>query len=259
MPDNEEKQRYQEKVALLKAKQGINDHDTEKIISEEKEPRYTKPTGFSAVLNYLYYTKWFFIVGAIILALCIYMVYDAVSREKSDIRVIFISADEENNGYYLKTEAVELAIEKYLPDFNEDNNIHAEVFFINVNKNQAVDLFTAGQTKFLAELNDETGQLYLVDGEALAIMDELTSSQEYLTDLSDEINFDKLSNDNRTVSIFDIDFSKEIDWEAENSLYFAVRNKNTGMKGNNSDTAVENRERALEVLKNISSGNVINK
>lgn len=261
MSTEEEKARHLEKVAMLKQKQGIEDENSEDTDSndeiEEKQSRYTQLHGWEKVKNNLYYSRMFIAVGLIIIGLLGYAVYDLVTKEKADIRVIFLVAGDDPSSY-MRVGEVELAVEKYLPDYNNDGNVHAEVFFINVSNDQAPDLYSSGQTKFISEFNGEKGQLYLVDKAALDLMEDLTRSKTYLTELSDKIDETKLTDDKRNFSIKGTEFGKLTRWEESESIFLAVRNQGTGMTGNASERAEQNRQQALEVLVNIAENKIVN-
>lgn len=260
MPTEEEKARHLDKVAMLKAKQGIDensDSTDESAETGEKQSRYTELHGWEKVKNNLYYSRWFIIVGMLLIAIFGYGIYDLVTKEKADMRVIFLVAGDDPSSY-MRVGDVELAVEKYLPDFNGDGNIHADVYFINVSDDQAPDLYTSGQTKFISEFNGEEGQLYLVDQTALDLMENLTRSKTYLTELTDKIDETSLTADKRNFPIKGTEFSKLINWEDTESIFLAVRNQGTGLTGNTSEKAIKNRENALEVLVNIAENNVVN-
>lgn len=260
MPNEEEKARHLDKVAMLKAKQRIDENSDQADTStetEEKQSRYTQLHGWEKVKNNLYYSRWFIIVGLLLIGVFGYGIYDLVTKEKADMRVIFLVAGDDPSSY-MRVQDVELAVEKYLPDFNGDGNIHAEVYFINVSENQAPDLYTSGQTKFISEFNSEEGQLYLVDKTALDLMEDLTRSKTYLTELSDKIDESSLTADKRNFPIKNTEFARLIHWEDNESIFLAVRNQGTGLTGNASDKAEQNRQNAMEVLVNIAENNVIN-
>ncbi len=90
----EEKLR-QEKLELIKLKQGIGD---ETAFEAEKTPE-KEYTAAEKLSNFMYHNKGYVIVGALIAALAIFLVYDLATKERPDIQIFYIAADYDMSHY----------------------------------------------------------------------------------------------------------------------------------------------------------------
>lgn len=156
---------YQDdKRELLKLKQGLIEES--EIIREEK-PVYEKPRGFKKVVNFFYHYKWHVVVCAFFVAVCAFMIYDLVKKEDGDIRVLLITKDKQiSNEIIYKVKDIELALEKYCPDFDDSGYVHVEVYNIDLCPNGQSEYELSQVSKVMSELMLGESQMFIVDSAA---------------------------------------------------------------------------------------------
>lgn len=267
----EEQQRQQrEKAELLKLRQGLIDESEE--LQEEAPPAYEKPTGWKAVENFFYHYKVYVIVITIAVLILSVPIVQILTREKQDLYVLAISTDS-SSGIYTKTTDIEVALERYCPDFDGNGYVHVGVNFIDLSAGNGYSQYVdANQQKFSAELFSGDSQLYITDQGIIKIINEVAESEEAPADAEEEHPDQKiqffavLSDDFPDASLYKgcglqlntTGFIEEARWKScpdEVGLY--IRDEFENMTGNGAD-AVEQRRRARIVYENIINGNVIN-
>lgn len=173
----EEQQRQQrEKAELLKLRQGLIDESDE--IPEDEPPKFEKPTGAKAVENFFYHYKWRLIGIIFTVALLTFMIIQTVTREKKDLYVLAISTTG-SSGIYAKTHDIEVALERYCPDFDGNGKVHVGVNFIDLSTEGGYSEYTDAQNeKFSAELFSGDSQLYLTDEGIITLINRIAASGE---------------------------------------------------------------------------------
>ena len=173
----EEQQRQQrEKAELLKLRQGLIDESDE--IPEDEPPKFEKPTGAKAVENFFYHYKWRLIGIIVTVALLTFMTIQTVTREKKDLYVLAISTTG-SSGIYAKTHDIEVALERYCPDFDGNGKVHVGVNFIDLSTEGGYSEYTDAQNeKFSAELFSGDSQLYLTDEGIITLINRIAASGE---------------------------------------------------------------------------------
>lgn len=158
MDKNEQDRIRREKIELIKLKQGIIDES--EIIKEEKQER-SKLTGFKWLRNYIYHNKPFVLLGTFFVIVFGYMLYDMLSADKPDMRVLFATTE----NYHMKMPLIKEAIEQYVEDYNADGKVHVDMIYIELDLGGGgnPDYFAANQTKLIGELAVGKSMLLILD------------------------------------------------------------------------------------------------
>lgn len=266
----EEQQRQQrEKAEILKLRQGIIEESDE--IPEDAPPEIEKPTGWKAVENFFYHYKWRLIAGVLATAMITFMVVQTVTRQKRDLYVLLVSTTG-SSGLYAKTNDIEVALERYCPDFDGNGYVHVGVNFIDLSTEGGYSQYTDAQSqKFSAELFSGDSQMYLTDQGIVTIINRIAlngatmeagSEEEqfivqFFTDLTDEYP-DGTFYQGCGLQLNTTGFTDEARWKScPDIVGLYIRDSFENMTGNDSE-AVEQRRRAKIVMDNIINGNVVN-
>ena len=238
----------QEKLELLKMKQGIIEES--EIISEDERPPYEKPRGFKKISNFFYQNSWFLIPLVIAAAIVIFLAVKFFSQEKADIEIV-VAVTEENSELLYKAELIEKTIEKYCPDFDGNGNIHVNLEMIDLSMGDAMIQYAdVERQKFKFEEKNYSRPLTICDK---GFFNEYIPNYGYnyqffadLDNLPDDLRYGKNA----------VLMEKAIPDFPEDAL-LCVRNAPSYASSSKEDIA-ERRRRALIVLENITSGNVVN-
>lgn len=133
----------QEKLELMKLKSGVIEES--EIIKEEHEAP-AQLTASQKVGNFWYHYKIPLIVGTLMLAAVIYIIYDTVTRVKPDVYVLSTC----DNGLEFRTEQLEKYFEKFCPDVNGDGKIKVQV--ISAPESEDFQISNSNQAKIITQL-----------------------------------------------------------------------------------------------------------
>lgn len=153
----------EDRIALMKAKQGVVSEDEAFEQEPVPEKKYTLK---ERVSNFFYHNKIYVIIGVLGAGLVSFLLYDILSKVNPDITVMIIKQDDflMNN-----TEAVAEALEKYCMDYNNDGKIKVEVIYspATTEDKNPVDVYSnqAYQTRLVAEFQAETVIMFIADEE----------------------------------------------------------------------------------------------
>lgn len=269
----EEQQRQQrEKAELLKLKQGIIEESEE--IPEDKPPTYEKPKGWKAVENFFYHYKWMMGGTIFAVALVTFLVVQTVTKQRNDLYVLVV-ANDASDGFYAMTDQIEIALERYCPDFDGNGYVHVGVNFVDLSSKTSSQYSDTQYDKFSAEVFTGSSQLYITDHEIVSLINAYTDSADNVTaeaETSSEeesmhseyfLNLSELYPDAEVyqdvgVQLNTTGFADEANWsECPDAVGIYIRNEFEGMTGNDK-SAQEQRRRAQEVLNNIMTDNVVN-
>ena len=256
-----------EKRELLKLKQGLIEES--EIIEEDVPREKTKLTGFKWFENFMYRNKWYVIVGGFLCVMLVFMVYQTITREKADLTVLLVTSDNQKTpALYQKVQDVELAMEKYCPDFDNNGNIHVDVFYIDLTLTQDPQLVNSNNAKFFGELQRGVAELIICDEGIFNTNDEGAEDfdDEYVPIVFDDVFtdlYEVTGNEEHkgqtTLALKDTPFVKEAKWEnsCPDVLRIGLKAEKEGMMSYG-PTALQNNEKAKEVLNNILNNNIIN-
>lgn len=245
-----------DKRELLRLKQGIIEESeaiTEKVREEKPELH-----GVEKIDNFFYHYKWHVIVIVFFVAVVGYLTIMTLSKEAADLRVLVISDNKEaTTDLEYKVNDLEKALEKYCPDFDNNGNVHVDVYYIDMQQNPDSNYYFSNQAKLYGELSSGVAHLFIANKSAIddIIGDEtepmfenletLFGGSENLHDMLYQVKGTQLATDAK--------------WEnsCPEDFYIAIRANYAGLI---SDTAQldECHSRALEVFKNILEGNKVN-
>lgn len=252
-----------DKRELLKLKQGII---TESEIIKEEGPAADKAhyevKGFkNKAANFFYLYKWQCIVVMFFAVIISFLVYTTVSREKADIRVLVFAEDKEiSTSLYFKTHDIELALERYTPDFDQNNKIHAETYYIDMSPQQDGTYQTINQTKLMAEVGMATAQLYIADKAQLSVILGDQEESKGFEDLSALYPDNPQITDKYYYKVKGSPFAETAMYmeSCPEDLYIAVRSNDFSGYANVDGSISENHKKALELLDNIVNDNKVN-
>ena len=239
-----EKER-QEKIELLKIKQGLVEAD-EVIEKREKLPPLT---GWAKFKNELYYSKWIIALIMFFAVVVAFIVYKTVTKPKPDLSVLVVAKDD----YSLIDSRLELALEKFTPDYDGNGKVHVDVICIPTSASDP-KMFSSYRTKLFGEMATGNSMLILMDNSAI---DMLKGSDDYYA-IEDET---ALFPDNIFLnengfhirgSRFALDSQLDTD-TIQSDLFFAVRKADSASVATDT-TKIQNHDRALEVFTNIVNG-----
>lgn len=153
----------QEKIAMIRAKQGIEEDDEQTEEPDEEQEPAAPMSFWKKVENFWYHYKWATIISVIVIAFGGYMIYDLITKVNPDIMII-VTAD---NGLSYRAESVEALFEKYAEDLNGDGVVNVEVAFVPMNPDGGSDQYTqSNATKLYSNLSSARCVLYLTDDDS---------------------------------------------------------------------------------------------
>lgn len=250
-----------EKRELLKMKQGLIE-ESDIIETEADKVELEKPKGMAAVENFIYHNKWFIIVGAFFAFVLIFLIHQTITRENADMTVVLVTSDSQKApNLYHKVKDVELALEKYCPDYNKDGSVHVDVYMIDLTKsNPDPQYVNSNATKFFGEMQRGVAQLFICDTGILGADEQgnEVSFGSMFRDIGDATGIEEYNNES-FIQLKRTDFVKDAKWEnsCPEVLGFGIRNMTSDLLGY-SEAALERNKQAGEVLANILTGKVIN-
>lgn len=252
-----------DKRELLKLKQGlITESDIIKEETAAADKAHYEVKGIrNKTANFFYHYKWHLIAGLFFAAVIFFLVYTTVSREKADIRVLIFSGDKEVSGsLYYKNHDLELALERYTSDFDENGNVHVDVYYMDMNPEQDGTYYTINQTKLMSEIGMATAQLYIADRTQLeTILGDQDASKGF-EDLSALYPDDPQVTDKYYYKVKGSAFAEAAMYmeSCPEDLYIVVRSNDFSGYAKLDEGTIENHRRALETLDNIVKDNKVN-
>lgn len=172
------KELAEEKVELMRAKQGLITEE-ELDLPKEEEKHYTT---WQKIGNWFYHSKWW-LWGAIFCALVGgFLIFDFITREKPDIRVLVLSG---NTELEQQTQALEEWIRPVCEDYNKDGKTYVSAVQIPISKelmesetNYSVAYRSQLTAQFQADLcmlviADRQSDPYLPSGDLFVDLEEL--------------------------------------------------------------------------------------
>ena len=236
----------QDRRELLKLKQGLIEES--EAIPEEVREKPAELHGMARVKNEIYHLGWAIpiIIGAI--ALAAFIIVQLASRPKEDICILIIAATESSELFRFSdnNDIIKPALEKYCPDYDGNGKIYAETVFIDLSDSSGNGQYNDTQHGiFNSQVKYGSAALILADPELLELVNGwYENSISAFVDFSDELSEDRLYNKCGAL-ISGTEFARDIG--CESSALFVLDELGGGSKKN----AAQNKNRAVEVLKNI--------
>lgn len=252
-----------EKRELLKLKQGLIEES--ELIEEDVHEQPEKPKGFKWFENFMYRNKWYAIAAVFLIVITSIMVHQLVTKESADMTVLVVTSDvEKTPTLYQKINDIELALEQYCPDYDNNGNIHVDVYYIDLTKTADMQYVSTNSAKFYGEVQRGEAELFICDTGILGDENADENTKEWYEGVkfSDMfLDLGKVTGNSSydgmlTVKLKDTPLAKDARWEnsCPDVLNLCVRREAEGMLSY-SEKSLENNAHAQEVLRNILSGN----
>ncbi len=173
-----QKKLAQEKIELMKLKQGVIEQSEARTLNEDiaEEAAAEKMSFGKRIANFWYHRKLLLLFGAFTLFVMIYLIHSVVTQEDPDLTVI-ITVD---NGLSLRMDELENFFEQYAVDSNGDGEVVVSVYNIPMNPDGSYSLYDTNSTKLASMIMEGSTILYITDP--------LTESQ--LVDYMDDVTAD---------------------------------------------------------------------
>jgi len=213
------KKLQQEKIELMKQKQGISESTDDE---EEKEEK--KYTLLQKLDSFVYRNKAMVILGAIFIFLGGFLVYDVLTKKNPDMTVMLLLNDQY---FYGSTEKLEEILEEYIEDWNEDGKKIVSVYFMPIDPDNYDQYSQASETKLYAMMQSGKDLLVIADSSH----DEILHSDAILYDLSADYP------ENASVSKYRFNFGSsgllediEYNGTGGEDMYIGIRKVQNGAK-----------------------------
>ncbi|MBR5361901.1 MAG: hypothetical protein IK134_01050 [Oscillospiraceae bacterium] len=157
------KELAEEKVELIRLKQGVIE-DSDRIFQEEESEK--KYTVLQKIGNWFYHSKWWLGIAAFCTIVVAFLIYDYVTRENPDLRILLLTDHIE-----LDAESNLLCdwLENMCEDYTGDGEVLVQTVYIpvsKVNMEAGTNYTAAYNTQLLVQFQANTCMLVLVDPEA---------------------------------------------------------------------------------------------
>ena len=152
----------QERIELMKAKQGIIEEDAVQLEPEEKKVYTFKEKAG----NFFYHNKLYIFIAIFLIGITSFLIYDFVTKVKPDITVMITKQDDflMNN-----TDAVAKVLEQYCSDYNNDGKVKVEVLYTPSysEDTNSTEIYNnqAYQTRLVAEFQSDQVIMFISDKE----------------------------------------------------------------------------------------------
>ena len=232
--ENKKREEYvkklnEERLALLKAKQGITDVDIEEIIREEKMPD-EKLTFSQKVSSFIYLNKWWLGIAACCAVVFGIIVFDLLTRKNPDLTILLLT---DEISYYSKSSEISKVFGEYVGDVNGDGKVIVDINYIPISGRDDEnptevqgDPYMLNQQKLYTEMQTGIGVIVIADSNA----------DEYLDPENTLLNLDELFPENEHVNKYGFyikgtDFAKKIsdDNGISDNVYIGIREPKAGM------------------------------
>jgi galactokinase len=170
-----EKKLHDERIELMRLKQGVLD-ESEATIHEEKEEEVQLSFG-KKIANFFYHNKWWVGLGVFFIALGGYLVYDLLSKPNPDMVILMIC---DNNPVGTST-FLEEYFEEYAEDSNGNGKVLVNVYYIPYGDDDYQNYVNGVQTKITTFLNNADGVMVIGNKKTV---DDLLPAEESFVDLS---------------------------------------------------------------------------
>lgn len=174
--ENYAKKLQQDKIELIKLKQGAIDHsDTIHEIHEEA-PVLTFPQKIS---NFFYHNIWWLWIVAFMVIVASFIIHEMVTTPKADATVLMLITNDELSYY---TEQIGDYFEQFIEDNTGDGVSTVNIYYIPINISENDKLFTSYMAKYSGEMQSANSLLVIADDDCK----ERLFPDDILYDLSDD-------------------------------------------------------------------------
>lgn len=208
----------EEKVELLKLKQGVISESDKLDLKPDEKKHYTLWQKFK---NFIYHNKWWLGISTFFVLIAAFLVYDTLTTTKPDIKFMLLCNDTE---LYYRIEDIGKYFDQFTDDYNDDGEVCADILYIPISADEnanSMGLYESNLTKLSAEFQMGETMLVIADGNSA----ELIMPEETL------VNLEELYPDNPNVKDYgfylkDTDFAELIGYsegEMPDDVYIGIR------------------------------------
>lgn len=208
----------EEKVELLKLKQGVISESDKLDLKPDEKKHYTPWQKFK---NFIYHNKWWLGISTFFVMMAAFLVYDTLTTTKPDIKFMLLCNDTE---LYYRIEDIGKYFDQFTDDYNDDDKNCADILYIPISENEdtnSMGLYESSLTKLSAEFQMGETMLVIADKNSA----ELIMPEETL------VNLEELYPDNPNVKEYgfylkDTDFAELIgytDGNIPDDIYIGIR------------------------------------
>ncbi len=161
-----EKQLREERLELIRLKQGVIE-ESETIHEEQEEQK--KYTIWQKISNFFYHNKWWMGIGCFFAFVVGFLIYQTVTTVRADLVVLLVSDDASFNAQC--SYRIEEIFEQYIEDENGDGEISVDVYYIPASEESANKSgYTGDSTKLFAEFQIGESLIVISDLDADAFI-----------------------------------------------------------------------------------------
>lgn len=211
-----EKQLREERIELMRLKQGVID-ESETIREEQEEQK--KYTLREKISNFFYHNKWWLGIACFFVVVIGFIVYTTVTTVKPDLVVLLVSDDDYFNAQC--SDGIEAVFEQYIADENGDGEVSVDVYYIPASEDSAVQSgYTGESTKLFAEF--QMGESLIVISDSAA--DTFIVPDSTLDDLEPHFG-DYAQTEGFRFYLSDTKFAETVGWEEplDEDIYIGIR------------------------------------
>ncbi|MBR4201350.1 MAG: hypothetical protein IKQ91_08800 [Oscillospiraceae bacterium] len=170
------KELAEEKVDLIRLKQGVITESDKVFREAETEKHYTV---WQKIGNWFYHSKWWLGIATFIAAVAGFLIYDYVTRVDPDVRILLLTEDPE---LYSESDQLCAWMQTMVPDYNGDEKTLVQSVYIPVSEQSmehSGNYSAAYNSQLLVQFQTATCMLVLVAPEAESYL----QPEEMFTDL----------------------------------------------------------------------------
>ena len=171
----------EEKVELMRLKQGVITESDKVFPEQEPEKKYTLG---EKIGNWLYHSKWWLGIAAFAVFIVGFLIYDYVTREDPDLRILQIS---ENNDIYRHMPELTGWAAEHCEDYNGNGIVEVGLVYVPVS-GDAMDSGTSDaestNTQLMVQFQTATCMLVIADEASEHYLTPDGYGSEIFTDLS---------------------------------------------------------------------------
>ena len=161
------KELQEDKVDLIRLKQGVIT-DSDKVFREEEPEKHY--TVLQRIGNWFYHAKWWLGIATFLTLLVAFLVYDYLSREDPDLRLLILSA---NTDLYSQSTEMCDVLEQDCEDYNGNGEVLMQCIYIPVSKvtmEESGNYSASYNTQVMVQFQTSTSMLVLTDADAEAYL-----------------------------------------------------------------------------------------
>lgn len=171
----------EERVELLKIKQGLITESDKIDLSPDDEKQYTF---WEKIKNFVYHNKWWLGITTFFVLIAAFLVYDTLTTTKSDINIMLLCDDTELYTHY---QDIGKYFDSLTEDYNNDGENYANVLYIPISDDEnantkSLSPYDSNLTKLSSEFQMGETMLVIADKKSadLIIPDETLINLEEL-------------------------------------------------------------------------------